>query len=237
MLPFIDQLGVFTSFIGFFLAIYFLLMRKKQRFLGFFTLGLAFEMVIHLLQHKFPGTYFFSISSPLFYIPMLLLYINTLDKKDFNLIISKRIWLLVPWLIESIYKLHWLLSMYEDRMNYLSSSFHEEYVQVSHIISYFIAIIYLNGGTKKIKILQQNVIETYQSLIVYGNVWLVICVIQLMLSCIKWINPNLLPTIFICSFYTFITLFMICWLGFISLNTAFAVKKKNYTKATRSENL
>lgn len=218
---FSNYIASLAAFMGFFLCIHFLLHKKYTHTLclGLAALSIALEITVCILQQKFPAVYFVSFGNLLLSAPLFYFFIKSLQKK----LMSKHYLLLGFWLVDSLYKVYWLLQPATAQTRYLGSADFTAYMQVFDILSYVFFITLLVSALKQVKLCEQQTIIT--------PCWLQNLVWVLLFLNSTWLLDDLLLMFFphntvspvMPAVSALEVLTIMCWVGFKSLQNSFAV--------------
>lgn len=238
MASFFSSIELLSSFMGFFLSVHFFTFKKQLSvlLLGAFLLVFSYEIAIVLLESHYAYSPLLTFGNAFLYIPLLYFYITSINHAFFKFTFTK-LALLIPWLLDSLYKAYWLIIPLSSKQSTIDAF--EIYGFITGILSYGFAIAllifslrYLNKHRqdlpKKVRIW---LIRLVMILIVFNWAWLLEDVANLF-------SPENRFSLIIPELSSFFTLVTICWIGLNALRPSFLFEKTIESKKliTSSEN-
>ena len=227
MTSFSSSIELLSSFMGFFLSIHFFTFKKQLSFflLGTFLFVFSYEIALVLLEPHYVYSPFLAFGNALLYIPLLFLYILSLNTSPFKLTFG-RVALFIPWLLDSLCKVYWWVQPFLSQDQRLEFHFFQSYHFITGVLAYGFAILLLivsmkhlrklpGHFSKKVKVWLMRLVTI---LLVFNWIWLFEDLANLFAPG-NWFSSSI-PEL--SSFFTLIT---VCWIGLNALRPSFFLEK------------
>ncbi|OJJ20017.1 hypothetical protein BKI52_16210 [marine bacterium AO1-C] len=227
MASFFSSIELLSSFLSFFLSIHFFTFKKQLSFLllGAFLLVFSYEIAIVLLESHYAYSPLLSFGNAFLYIPLLYFYITSINQNSFKFTFAK-LALLIPWLLDSLYKVYWLVTPLPTKQSTIEAF--EIYGFITGILSYGFAIALLMLSLKYLQVHRQDLSQQIRLwlerlvmiLLVFNSVWLLEDVANLFI-------PENRFSLIIPELSSFFTLITVCWIGLNALRPSFLFEKSD----------